>query len=269
MSKQPNKHDDGTKKVVSLEEYLNLEDPTGYEVEGSTKTSVENSKVDDFQTLLNQTVKATKVDEKGNLIFPDGIMEEMKAAVRAEKKYRDLQRNFQSNQQELQAEKAKVQELENLIPNDGLTDEEREELEQLKLTDPDQWYQRKRELEDRASQTRVNKLNEAKETAASKAKQLTVEEQRQEAFELFNSQREVPITQEMLNNDIPMRLINKRDEMDVTDWLSEVANFLDSPKTVANNIPNNVQNLGKLGNHEGNVTPGEVDTDILYKEEVI
>jgi hypothetical protein len=269
MSKQQ-KHDGDTKKVVSLTEYLEAEDASNLEIGDAKPSSDEKGKTgDSFQDLFNKAVRSTKVDEKGNLVFPDGMTEEMKAAVRAEKKFRDLQRNFQAQQTELKAEKAKSEKLVELIPaDDSLTKEEQEELEQLKLTNPDAWYKRKRELEDRASTAKSTKVKEVTSAVAESAKKLSVEEQRAAILETFNAENGTKLSEDVLLNDIPPRLLKKMDEMGYEEFLGEVAEYLGTPKTVVNEKVDNVTNIGKTGDVT-KVETKELDTDILYKEEVI
>jgi hypothetical protein len=238
----------------------------GYEkpIEEVVEKVDEESKPD-IQSQVNDLLKNIKVDDNGKFIYPDGISPELKAAVAATKSFRDTQSAYTKAQQELKALQAEAAALKEQIakyetPTAGLSQQEQEQLAELKYSDPDAWYQKMRQLEAQASSKVEEKLKEVTEQARAK----TVEQLRAEALEAFNAKAEKPLTQEQLELEIPPRW--KQDvlegKMAFEDLLDKAYAFIYGEKTIAQPEPApQATNLNQVG---GGSPDPKVDTGIDY-----
>ena len=188
-------------------------------------------------TLENKVNEAlNKVDDKGKLVFEEGVDPLFKALVVEAKKARDHQAAFTKSRQEIADLKAKKDLLEATVKSNSaqLSPEKIAELEDLKFTDPDAWYAKKLEYETEAK-TRFNGQLEEKLTEAStKAlRDLTLVE-RTEMLNSFQAQTGIILTDDVMANDIPPRIQNKINTMPFEDYLQEVATYLKTGKVVKN-----------------------------------
>lgn len=178
------------------------------------------------------------VDEGGKVKFEEGVDPLFKAAVLAEKKYRDTQASFTKNQQELARLKAKAEVLEKQVTSTvQLTAEQVQELEDLKYSNPDEWFHKKQAYETTAKQSTSTKLQELTEQAAQKALLDLTKGEKDAILLAFNSQTGLGLTEDVLANDIPLRLQMKSETMPYEDYLKEVANYLGKTKVIKNTDP--------------------------------
>jgi len=190
---------------------------------------------DNQPSLDEQINKAlANVDEKtGKLQFSEDTDPLFKRAVIAEKKARDNQASFTKSRQELAAVTAAKDELEKLaIGTTSISAEQQEELEELKFSDPDKWFELKRQYEDEAKATVSNKIKETITAASEKAVQELTLVERKEALASFTSSTGIELTDDVMMNDIPPRLQSKMGSMPFEDYLQEVATYLGKGKVV-------------------------------------
>jgi hypothetical protein len=213
----------------------------GYDAEQiAAQVADEGSQSDSFEAVqakVNEILKETKVDENGKFIYPDNIDPAIKLAVAKEKAFRDTQASFTKTRQELKEKEAELEALREQIskyetPTSNLTPEEQLELKELKYTDPDEWFKRMKALEAKAQEVVEQKLNEVQGKAKAKTQQELLEEE----LNNFNKDREVPITKEILEMDVPPKWHQQLNSGEITfsDFLAKVANLIDSPTTIAN-----------------------------------
>ena len=180
-----------------------------------------------------------------------------------EKRYKDTQGAFTKSQQELKAAKAKVEVLEKLTtPQINITPEIQKELDDLKYSDPDAWRVRMNNLDLEAKQNHQSLLSEAEKQATVQAEL----ERRAQLLEEYNrSHPNYPITDEVINFDVPNRILKKLEKGEITfdSFLEEVHNFIYSPKTIGS--ANETLNQPNLGNIGGSTSPskGAVDKSIV------
>jgi len=214
------------------------------------------------QELINKTLKEIKVDDKGKFIYPEDTDPVLKAAVAATKSFRDTQSSYTKSQQELKALQAEAEALKEQLakyetPTAGLSDEEQQELETLKYTDPDAWYHKMKALEQQA----VAKVDEKFKEVREQAKAKTAEEQRIEMLEQFNSQAETPLTKEQLELDVPARWISDVQEgkLDFNEFLERAYEFIHGPKIVATPEVPKTTDLNKVSGGEKITNPQGID----------
>ncbi|MCI4435350.1 MAG: hypothetical protein JHC33_00885 [Ignisphaera sp.] len=182
-----------------------------------------------MQTELNELVKQVTISDDGKFIYPDGTPDHLRLALGSEKKFRDTQSAYTRSQQALkEAEEAKdalLEQLASQVPAGGLSDDEVEHLEELKYTDPEAWYKERQALESRVTKAHRETLTKEQELR-----------NRHAYLARVNADREVAITPELLDNDIPPRINNKlrNGELTFEAYIAEVAAYMDKGRVVSN-----------------------------------
>jgi len=201
-----------------------------------------------FAEQVSNLVKQAELDEKGNLVLPQDVEvdEAVKYAAMLEKRRRDTQSALSKTSQELAAERKMREELEKRVAarvQVDMTPEEQEELESLKFEDPEAWRVKMNELEQKATTA----VQEELESISSEASQHAELMRRAQVLEDFNRTAEIPITDEILENDIPPRFVKQLEEGKITfeEFLAKAEDFLVKPKKVANQKLDAQPNLGK------------------------
>jgi len=185
-------------------------------MDNPTNTS---SIVEEVNTILNNS------KGEGKLVIPDDASPHVADLARAEHKFRSTQAGYTK-----QSQRVKELEAENVVLRDNLapqvTPEEAARLEELKYTDPDAWHKALVAQE-------TPDLGKDARTKAGHAYEL---ERRGEVLAEFNQGRAVPITNEVVQNDIPPRITNKLEDGSITfeEFLDEVSTYMSKGKAIAN-----------------------------------
>lgn len=237
-------------------------DMMGYEEQITIPEEVtlpETSNADDVQALINKAVKEVTVDDNGKYVYPKDMDPVLKAAVAATKSYRDNQSGFTKSQQTLKETEAEVAALRKKLADVTagrleLSKDERKELEELKQNDPDAWRVEMNRLEAESQKAIQEELDTVTEEVKQKAGADYELKRRYQYLEEFNKDREVPITPEILDTEIPPRITNKLAEGKLTfeGYLDEVAEYLEKGKTVSKKKAEQTTDLNKLN---GSSTP--------------
>ena len=180
---------------------------------------------------------------------------EKQQVVDFEKRYKDTQAVYTKSQQELKAVKAKLEVLEKLTtPQIQLDAATQQELDDLMYTDPQAWRARMNAIESEATNKHKALLDETEKQVLA---QTELENRARLLSEYNRSHPNFPITDEVIEFDVPARITKKLEKGDITfeDYLQEVHSFLYSPKKVGTgNETLNQPNLGKIS---GGDTPSE------------
>lgn len=246
-------------------------DLMGYEnqvAEAPETTLPETSNATDVQTIINTAVKEVTVGDDGKYVYPKDMDPMLKAAVAATKSYRDNQSGFTKSQQSNKELEAETQALRKKLAEvtQGrleITQEEKVELDNLKNTDPDAWRAKLNDIESKSRQAITDELESVTEEVRKKASGEYELERRYAYLDEFNEKREIKITPELLDNDIPPRITSKlaKGELTFEDYLDEVSEYLDKGKVVGNSKPTKTTDLNKAN---GSSTGAEAN-----KEEVV
>jgi hypothetical protein len=186
-----------------------------------------------------------------------------------EKRFKDTRAELIRTTQTLQTTEAEKAELAKMVvPTPEIDAATQEELDALKLDDPDKWRKRLNKIEREASEKHAARL----QAVATEAKTSAEIARRADVLTEFNEGRAIKLTNEMLEFDIPLRITRKLEKGEVTfeEFLAEAGTFLDKPKTVGtgNTVPNQ-PNMDEMG---GGETPAASATerDIIesYRTEV-
>ena len=192
-----------------------------------------------FEQKVNRAVDAASQDDKGNLILPDDLPEDIRFAARSEKRRRDTQSALAkatSAKSVLQVENEELKKLVTQGARIELTPEEQEELSELKHSDPDAWRDKMNALEQNAAVTTTTKLTEISD----KAKSTGAVGERKVLLEAFlHDNPGLVINDEVLQNDIPPRILNalKNNEVTFMEFLGNVKTYLETNKVVDPNLP--------------------------------
>lgn len=193
----------------------------------------EEEVVDSFEDKVSIALKEVKKSDEGKLIFPEGTDESVKYAARAELRFRHTQSEYDKNKHELRVLKAENEALSKyILPKLDLTVEQKEELEDLKGTNPEAWRDKVNQLEKEAK----SKIDDDVSKVKLSARQEAEKERRREVLDDFiSSNPELGITDEVMSNDIPPRIKSKLEKGEVTfeEFLVEVKDYLSKAKKVS------------------------------------
>lgn len=195
-------------------------------------------------------------------------LEELQAKLEvAEKRHKDTQAAYTKGQQALKALEAENKLL--LEKVGSVTVKDDEELEELKIVDPDKWYEKRKALESQKKQELQQDLSKARDEASIElelARRATV------LAEFNQSHPEFQLTDELIAYDVPPRLTKQLEKGEITfeEFLDKTYEFLTKPKTIKDvNQTLGQPDLGKLGGG-GNPQNTATAVDIVesYKKEI-
>lgn len=183
------------------------------------------------------------------------------------KRMKDTQASYTKGQQknkELEAQLKVYQDQFTLAAN-----YETPEMEELKVTNPDEWYRMKREMEMKAQ----NSFREKLESASSEARQAQIKADNEVLLREFK-ERNPDITDEFIN-DVPFRIHNKLQSGEISfgEFLNQVEEYARQGKTIGGQSAEtlNQPDLGNMGTASG-VTNHKLDYESFvekYKKTVI
>lgn len=184
-------------------------------------------------------------------------------AEKAEKRRRDTQAAYTQARQELAAVKAQLKVLQETGGHKALIDNDKlKELEDLKFSDPDAWFEAKLAIEADAKAKFQSKLSEAQ-------REVSEIEIRQAKLEEFKATHP---GFELSDDDIPPRIAKKLAEGKVSfeEFLEECYSYLTAPRVVGETAKTLEQpNLSKVG---GGNTPSQAakseDIILSYRKEI-
>jgi len=151
---------------------------------------------------------------------------------------------------ELQAEVSVLREA--AKPSLVIDEKMQSELDDLKFSNPDAWRAKMNELENSAHQTFNAKLNEAKQVSS---QQMELQRRANVLQQFQTDHPDVVFTDELLQLDIPQRIIKELENGKVTyeEFLNNVYNYVKTPKVIgSNNSTMDQPNLSTVG---GDDTP--------------
>lgn len=189
---------------------------------------------------------------------PQPTLEEQLAT--AEQRRKDTQSSFTKGQQAikaLEAEKAELLiQLQN-VTKVSLTTEEQESLDSLKYEDPDAWRIELNRLEKKAKSESSANLEELTGKARGAAELKFELDRRQQVLNEFNESAELPITAEVIANDVPPRITSKleKGEISFEEFLSAVDTYRKTGKVVKNEKTLEQPDMNQLG---GGKTPTDM-----------
>jgi len=212
------------------------------------------------------TLYKQAIDEDGNIKW-ENLGDKAKdpvvqAAIIAEKRRRDTQAAYtKANQKALQLEK-QVEILSSQVKpkiEDLLTEEQKEELEQLKYEQPDVWYNKMKQLEAELDK----KLKEKLEV---NSKEVTL----QAVLDSYNiANPDKPLDKTTLELEVPPKLFKELEEgkIDYEAFIEKASKFIYGEKQVKDQTPSTIPNLNKaagVAKTEGLPNPSDDYEDIIF-----
>ena len=242
--------------------------------ENNSDANQENSSLnsqDTFHDKVSATLKGVTRKPDGGWNFPDNTSEEIAYAVTAELRRRDTQAEFTRTRQKQVALEAEKQELlKQLSTTEAkleLTDKQKEELEELKFSSPEDWHKKLKSYENSAQEEYTKKVNEQlKEISANGTREAELERRKLVLKEFQNSNPETVIDDDVIANDVPPRITRKLQENAISfeQFLQEVADYIKANKVIVNTEKTlNEPNLSKTG---GSETPSADAIDKASKQ---
>jgi len=223
-----------------------------------------------FADQVNKAVSGMTVNDEGVHVLPEGLDDNVKVAANAEKRRRDTQSSFSKSQQELAVAKAENKRLRELAtPQLNLSTEEKEELFDLKNTDPEAWRTKLTGYEDKAKADLGESLQKVSLESAQEAE---VSRRAQVLEDFLTANPGFTISDDVLANDIPPRIKNKLESGEVTfeAFLDEAKAYLGKNKKLGDgNSVGGEPDLDTVGGG-ANATPDAIQEDIIksYDKEI-
>lgn len=240
---------------------------------GNAATQTQAKSENTYADKVDAAIKAVTIDkDSGKQVLPDGLSEDIVYAANAELRRRETQSSFTKAQQELKQKDAELNTVKTFskpIPKVVLTEEQREELEDLKVSNPDAWRVKTNAYESEAILT-ADKLHQEQLQTALNANEL---ERRAGVFSTFQTNNpDLKITDDVIDKDIPPRYKKRLEDGEVTfeQFLEDVKTYLSQGKVVQiNSLDDEQPNLSKVG---GGAKPGqksiEMDDAASYENEI-
>lgn len=198
-----------------------------------------------------EVLKTAKTDAKGNLVLPEDLDEDVAYAATLEKRRRDTQAAHTRDRQELNAMKSQNQILleEALGAAElDLTEAQLEELDDLKVSDPDKWRQKMNGYEKDAKDKKRTKVNE-KVTEASKSRLDEEEKERRKEVlaEFLEANEGFHLDDDVIQNDIPPRITRKLEKGEITfeEFLDQCYEYTQTGKVIKQEKTNDGPNMSK------------------------
>jgi len=214
---------------------------------------VEPTEEEVFSSTVAEVVAGITRGEDGKYVIPSDVPKEVRFAAITEKRRRDTQSEFTKV-----AQKAKALEAENTalkkraIANVkiDLTPEQKEELDDLRFSDPDEWRKKMNALERNALGEQQQKLDE--EMGQVSADILNKEElKRRETVlkEFLQEHSGFQLDDDVIKNDIPPRITKRLETGDISfeAFLQEVYDYTKTGKVVKQEEVRQQPNLSKAG----------------------
>lgn len=212
-----------------------FEDQEG-EGEGEGQAAEESAKPpapakETYADKVNSVVAKMVKAEDGSWTLPaeveSSLDEAMLHAVRTERRYRDTQASYTASRQQLKALETTNEELTNHVIANAtlhLTDEQREELDDLRTSDPDAWRAKLNDYEVQAKELQRSKVKEF----ADKGKAASEAELRVQAYEQFKNETGIELSDQVIENQLPASYLKKLNAGAWTfeEFLSEAKKFL-------------------------------------------
>jgi len=222
---------------------------------------------------VNLAVKAMTYDEDKEVWnLPTDLPENVMVAATAEKRRRDTQASLTKSNQKLKALEATNSALQEELKKSvkvSLTQEQTDELEDLKYSDPEAWRVKMNNYESQAHSDLNAKLTSTY-TDADKAAELS---RREEVLaEFLAANPNTALNDDIIANDVPPRLTKRLEEGAISfeEFLEEAKDFIVQPTfAIANEENKENVNLSKVGGGS-EVAAGAVEEDIItsYSGEV-
>lgn len=228
------------------------------------------------QDQVNELVSAMVEGEDGKWNIPEDKLKDVPEAIvyaaKMEKRHRDTQSAYTKSRQKLKELETVNEGLtEHVIKNATmhLTDEQREELDDLRTSNPEAWREKLNEYEQEAKELQNKKIEEFKD----KGKKASEKELREAAYQEFTERTGIELSDEVINNQLPASYTKNITEgkWSFDKFLEEAEKFLKPPAKVkgSDDKPENDKDLSKMpGGKEPSEEAQEGNAIQSYSKEI-
>ena len=213
-----------------------------------------------FKDTVSELVSKMTQDDSGKWALPEEAAADLDEAtlyaVTSERRYRDTQGAYTRSQQEVKKQAAMADALEEHILTHSetpLTADQRDELADLKLNDPEAWREKLNTYEQTGKATIGESL--AKIRAESSAKgELEI---RTEQMAAWSDQTGIVLTDDVVENDIPPRLKRELESgaLSFDDFLVKAGEYLSATKVIQGATDTEDPGIKSLGTVAGGSEP--------------
>lgn len=220
---------------------------------GKKQEAKASSDAPSVQDQVNNLVSAMVEDEDGKWSIPEDKLKDVPEAIayaaKMEKRFRDTQSGYTKSRQRLkELETVNTELTEHMIKNATmhLTDEEREELDDLRTSNPEGWREKLNDHEQKAKELQNQKIEEFQ----NKGKKASESEMRTAAYQEFTERTGIELSDDVIQNQLPAIYTKNITEGKWTfdKFLGEAEKFLKLPAKVkgSDDTPTNDKDLSKL-----------------------
>lgn len=214
-----------------------------------------------FEERVSDIASKMVQNDKGVWEIPKEVAADLDEAtafaVKAEKRFRDTQSQYTKSRQKLkELETVNDKLTSHLIDNVTmhLTDDQRSELDELKMRDPDGWREKLNEYETQSQEA----LQKALDKYRQEGKELSEVEVRKAQMEAFTESTGIELNDDVIENELPAKLSKDLEKGTITfdEFLEKAQKFLTTDKVIkgADDEPTNTPNMSKMG---GGSVPSE------------
>jgi len=190
-----------------------------------------NDNTPSVQEQVNAVVSAMVQTEEGKWDIPEETLADLPEAIvyaaKAEKRYRDTQGGYTKARQRVKELETVNTELTSHVVKNAtmhLTNEEREELDDLKTSDPEAWREKINEHESTAKKLQEEKITEFQ----TKGKKASEAEVRTTAYQEFTERTGIELNDDVMENQLPASYTKKlsEDKWTFDEFLEAAEKFL-------------------------------------------
>lgn len=226
-----------------------------------------------FEQTVNETVAGMMKGDNGKWQFAEGseLSDQVKFAAKTERRRRDQEGAYTKQMEEVAALKAMNEQLTAKVktkPSASISDEQAQELDNLKFEDPDAWRAKLNEYETQASKQLQEELVKMEQESSKQAEI----ERRKIVLAQFNAQNpQLNLTDEVIIDNVPPRIIKQLEtgEIAFDDFLAKAKTYITTPKVLdSGTVLAAEPNMGQLQGSANPNVDNQLGSDDSYENEV-
>lgn len=241
--------------------------------DSNTEAQSGNKTEPTFEQTVNETVAGMMKGDNGKWQFAEGseLSDQVKFAAKTERRRRDQEGAYTKQMEEVAALKAMNEQLTAKVktkPSASISDEQAQELDNLKFEDPDAWRDKLNEYETQASRQLQEELVKMEQESSKQAEV----ERRKIVLAQFNAQNpQLNLTDEVIIDNVPPRIIKQLEtgEIAFDDFLAKAKTYITTPKVLdSGTVLAAEPNMGQLQGSANPNVDNQLGSDDSYENEV-
>lgn len=241
--------------------------------DSNTEAQSGNKTEPTFEQTVNETVAGMMKGDNGKWQFAEGseLSDQVKFAAKTERRRRDQEGAYTKQMEEVAALKAMNEQLTAKVktkPSASISDEQAQELDNLKFEDPDAWRDKLNEYETQASRQLQEELVKMEQESSKQAEI----ERRKIVLAQFNAQNpQLNLTDEVIIDNVPPRIIKQLEtgEIAFDDFLAKAKTYITTPKVLdSGTVLAAEPNMGQLQGSANPNVDNQLGSDDSYENEV-